>query len=94
MTTRSYDLIPEGNDLKQIGEFCREVARVREEDVQNFNNLSNVFMRGRKVGKIPTGSSDIAATDRVGDFNYDASYLYLCVDNSGATWRRITLGSW
>lgn len=77
-----------------LGNFCREIARIRNEDITDFNNLQNIFMRGRKVGKIPTGSSDIASTDRVGDFNYDASYLYLCVDNSGATWRRIALGSW
>lgn len=93
MAKRSYDLIP-NDTVEQLGEFCRSVARIREEDIQDFNNLSNVFMRGRKVGKIPTGSTDVAATDRLGDFNYDASYLYLCVDNSGATWRRIALGSW
>lgn len=93
MTKRSYDLIP-NNEPEQIGEFCREVARLRQEDIEDFSNLSNIFMRGRKVGKIPTGSTDTDASDRVGDFNYDASYLYLCVDNSGATWRRIALESW
>lgn len=93
MTTELYNFI-ENATPEDLAAFCREAARLREQDVEQFNNLSNVFMSGRKVGKIPTGSSDVAATDRVGDFNYDVNYLYLCVDNSGATWRRITLGSW
>jgi hypothetical protein len=70
------------------------VTRFRQYDVADFNNLSNVFMSGRKVGKIPTSSTDITDGDRVGDFNYNASYLYLCVDNTGAAWRRISLGVW
>lgn len=93
MATRQYNFISDDNN-KALGDFCRDIARMRQEDIDDFNNLSNVFMRGRKVGRIPSGSSDIAATDRIGDFNYDASYLYLCVDNSGAAWRRIALGSW
>lgn len=93
MVKRSYNYV-ESENPTHIADFCREVARLREEDIEDFNNLSNIFMRGRKVGKIPTGSTDVAATDRLGDFNYDANYLYLCVDNSGAVWRRITLGSW
>lgn len=93
MAQELYNFI-ESEDPKDLAVFCREAARLREQDVEQFSNLSNVFMSGRKVGKIPTGSSDVAATDRIGDFNYDANYLYLCVDNSGATWRRVTLGSW
>ncbi len=72
----------------------RRIIEERNSDVQNFNNLNQVFMSGRKVGKIPTSSADVVATDRVGDFNYDASYLYLCVDDSGAEWRRVALASW
>jgi hypothetical protein len=93
MTTQPYPFI-ENDSNAILGEFCRESARLREQDIADFSNLSNVFMKGRKVGKIPTGSSDVSAGDRIGDFNYDASYLYICVDNSGAAWRRITLGSW
>lgn len=94
MVTEPYRYIDTDTN-NELGDFARDVARIRERDVDSFNNLTNTFMRGRKVGKIPTGSSDVATTDRVGDFNYDASYLYICVDSGGsAVWRRATLGSW
>lgn len=93
MSTQPYVFIS-NESLREIGNFCREITRIREQDVNDFTNLSNVFMSGRKVGKIPTSSTDIIITDRIGDFNYDADYLYICVEDSGAAWRRITLGSW
>lgn len=75
--------------------LARYILKERENDINDFNNLQNIFMAGRKVGKIPTGSADVLATDRVGDFNYDASYLYILVDNGGtAVWRRSTLSAW
>jgi len=86
MTLRTED------DLFVLGRY---ILKERANDINDFNNLENVFMRGRKVGKIPTGSADIAVTDRIGDFNYDDSYLYLVVDSSGsAVWRRIGLTTW
>lgn len=80
--------------LGDVIEILNDITKERKTDVSEFNNLKNTFISGRKVGKIPTGAADVAATDRVGDFNYDASYLYLCVDNSGAAWRRVALSSW
>ena len=89
MVTQPYDNLPPGATFRELLAFCRETTRLRQDDINAFANLSNIFMRGRKVGKIPSSSGDTDVTDRVGDFNYDANYLYLCVDNSGATWRRI-----
>ena len=80
--------------LESLGEAVRFICRTRNEDEHEFINLANVFVAGRKVGKVPASSADIAASDRPGDINYDANYLYLCVDNSGAAWRRIALASW
>lgn len=78
-----------------IESLLRFIVRERRTDIKFFDNLNNTFMRGRKVAKIPSGASDIGAADRVGDFNYSASYLYICVDNSGtAEWRRVALSSW
>jgi len=97
MAKKGYPILGrmlENNALEELWRYCQELTRTRNEDVKDFTNLSNIFMRGRKVGKIPSGSADIVITDRPGDFNYDANYMYICVDNSGATWRRITLGSW
>lgn len=75
-------------------EFMRFAIRERRNDINDYNNLKNVFMSGRKVGKIPSGAADVNADDRPGDFNYNASYLYILVDNSGtAEWRRATLST-
>lgn len=76
-------------------EVLRQISRLREEDITDRNTFDSIFMRGRKVWKVPSSSADVAATDRVGDFNYTASYLYILVDNSGTpVWRRAALGSW
>jgi hypothetical protein len=65
------------------------IARERVNDVADRNNFPNIFMSGRKVAKIPSGSTDTAVTDRIGDFNYTTAFLYLCASDSGtATWRR------
>lgn len=69
----------------------RFITRERQNDITEFNNLESIFIRGRKVGKVPTGSADAAATDRAGDFNFDASFLYLY---TGTAWRRAALGAW
>jgi len=75
-------------------EFMRFAIKERINDVNDFSNLKNVFMSGRKVGKIATGAADVTDGDRVGDFNYDASFLYILIDNAGtAEWRRAILSS-
>lgn len=83
------------NDLKSALELLNYIVKERPRDILDFINLKNIFMSGRKVGKIPTSSLDIANTDRIGDFNYDDQYMYLVVlSGSDAEWRRITLSSW
>lgn len=86
--------IPNFNPKYEADKIIRYIQKERKNDVNDFNNLKDSFISGRKVGKIPTGASDIVTTDRVGDFNYDANYLYICVDNSGAEWRRVALSTW
>jgi len=80
--------------LSEAIKVIEYITKERSNDVSDFDNLINVFISGRKVGKIPTGSADVSDTDRLGDFNYDADYLYLLVDDSGAAWRRVSLGVW
>lgn len=78
-----------------IFEWLKYVVRARTDDVQEFNNLPNIFISGRKVGKIPSASNDTTPEDKIGDVNYSATFLYILVDNSGtATWRRVALSSW
>lgn len=81
--------------VDDLRNFCNFVNRQRPQDVTQFNNLSQTFVMGRKVGKIPTSSTDVVAADRVGDLNFDASYGYICVNDSGsAVWRRWSLATW
>ena len=91
------------NPYPKIGQSLHDdVVRVlevaiqeRKNDIKDFDNLTNVFIRGRKVDKVPSGATDITAADRVGDFNYDADYLYIVVDDAGtAEWRRAAIASW
>ncbi len=84
---------PVFNELK-IPDFMKFIVRERSNDVSEFNSLAEKFVSGRKVGKIPASSADVDPTDRIGDVNWDANYLYILVDNTGAVWRRATLGSW
>lgn len=85
----SYKLDTDEN----ISALLRYISKERINDVNDFNNLKNVFIYGRKVAKIPSSSSDVSS-NRVGDFSFDVDYIYICVDNSGTVeWRRATLGS-
>jgi len=84
------DQTPQG-----IFEWLKFVVRARTDDVQEYNNLSNVFISGRKVGRIPTSSADVIAGDKIGDFSVDTTYAYFLVDNSGTgVWRRVAVGAW
>lgn len=76
-------------------ELLTTIIEERLNDVKDFDNLQNRFVLGRKTGKIPSGTTDISNTDRVGDINYDADYLYIIINNLGvAEWRRVALSSW
>lgn len=78
----------------KINDFMKFIVRERFNDVHAFHDLPNNFILGRKVGKIPSASNDVADSDRLGDINYDANYIYILIDDSGAAWRRASLGSW
>lgn len=80
--------------LGGVKECLDAIVKERTRDIKDFDNLKNVFMSGRKVGKIPSASSDIADDDRLGDFSYDDAYLYIVIDDTGAAWRRIELETW
>lgn len=70
------------------------IAQIRDEDIQDFNGLSSKFIQGRKVKKVPTAYDDVAAGDRLGDFNFDSGYEYRLIDDSGTLkWARTAHGS-
>jgi hypothetical protein len=81
--------------LSSVTDVVQFIVRERDVDIRDWNNLNNIYISGRKVGKIPTSSVDIVPEDRVGDVSYDVSYFYIVVNNGGtAEWRRIALGVW
>ena len=82
-------------NLEDLITQMRQITNIRKDDITQIQNLPNIFLSGRTVGKIPTSSADVDATDRIGDVSYDTNYLYILVDNAGtAVCRRATLGSW
>jgi hypothetical protein len=88
-----------GENLQEVIDSLREIVEVRRNDIQDFDNLNNVFISGRRVGRIPSGATDVIDGDKVNDFNIaDDSgtvYLYSLVNISGtAEWRRVALSSW
>ena len=82
--------------LESALESIKQIVRLRNtEDVSEVSNFNNIFIRGRKVNKVPTSSADVVAgTDCIGDFNATATFLYILIDNSGTIeWRRVALSS-
>ena len=78
-----------------VVDVVSQIARLRDNDITDRNNFPHVFLSGRSVARVPGSATDVAATDRVGDFNVTPSYAYFCVDNSGTpVWRRVAVSSW
>lgn len=74
-----------------VVESLRQISRYRGEDITDRNNFPSIFMLGRKVGKVPSSSTDVVPTDRVGDFNYTPTALYFLADNAGTpVWIRFS----
>ena len=83
--------------LAGVSGVIRFIVRARDGDVTDNNNLPNIYMRGRRVGKIPTSSSNVVPDDKIGDFSFavDGSYIYFLVSNAGSPqWRRAALATW
>ncbi len=81
--------------LEDVREQLRQITNTRKEDISTISQIASSFIAGRKVGKVPTSSADVTATDKVGDVNYTASFLYILIDNGGTpAWRRVALSSW
>ena len=81
--------------LDDIREVLRQVTNTRKDDITAISQITASFVSGRLVGKIPSSSTDVQSTDKVGDISYNASYLYILIDDSGTPeWRRVALASW
>lgn len=83
--------------LKDVTDVIDDIVEKRSKDLKDFDNLNNVFISGRRVGKIPSAATDVDPDfDKVNDVNIadDAGtvYLYTLVNVSGtAVWGRVAL---
>jgi hypothetical protein len=97
-----YPLVPLQSSVEDLTAWAQEVVRIRQlEDLPDFTNLPNVYMRGRRIERVaPTSHSDVVATDVEGDFVYgfDGSNhnLFILVNDSGTLkWGRFNVNvSW
>lgn len=89
------ELYPLLVDDKQIPDIIREMVRMRDTDVDDWNNLSQQFVQGRgrfTTRAAPANASDVDATDQEGDYVNDAIYEYKLLNISGTLlWDRRTL---
>lgn len=77
--------------LDSIFNCLQQIVRLRPQDSQAFTNISNTFVMGRKVAKVPASSTDVTGS-YIGDVNFTDAFLYFCVDNGsgGAEWVRVS----
>lgn len=91
---KAYPYWPAEN-LEDVKDQLRLICSERKNDISQVSNLTNIFVGGRLVGKIPSGSADVTPEDKIGDINFTATFMYVLINNAGtATWRRATLASW
>jgi hypothetical protein len=75
-------------------DWMREVARIRSEDIVEWQSLPQQYVTGRRTTRVPTANNDVISGDAEGDIVYaaNASHMYILVDKSGTlTWARISL---
>jgi hypothetical protein len=93
-TLRNYPYWTAEN-LQDVIEQLRLITSLRKDDISVIQNLTNIFISGRKVGRVPSASNDVIDGDKIGDFNVTATYAYFLIDNAGTgEWRRVAVGSW
>lgn len=90
MTTKDYPTI--GNN--KVNDVLNKITEIRKQDIVEFRNLEQRFIRGRKVNKIPTSSTDVVTGDLLGDFSFSDTNLYILVNSGGnLEWRTAALGT-
>ena len=93
MTQSDYPYVEEEEDVIPA---LQEMARLREtEDISDFLNLEQRFVRGRgrfETRAAPSDPDSVLATDELGDYVNDASFEYKLLNISGTLkWDRRSL---
>ncbi len=82
------------NSLPGVVATLQKISQLRGNDQIQWNNLQNQFISGRRVARVPSASTNVLATDNVGDFNVTATYAYFLINNSGTIeWVRVAVGT-
>lgn len=82
-----------------IPDIVQDIVRIRNNDVDDWNNLPSQFVQGRGLfttRAAPADAMDVLATDQEGDICNDATYEYkLLLIGSDLLWdRRLLDTSW
>ena len=89
------ELYPILNEDEQIPDIVREIVRIRDNDIADWNNLPSQFVQGRGLfttRTAPSTPTNVLATDQEGDVVNDATYEYKLLNISGVLkWDRRTL---
>jgi len=100
MTISLYPDVGVIESFEDVQAILSEIVRLREyEDISDFINLTQRFVRGRgrfQERAAPSSTTDVLATDEEGDIVNDATYEYKLLNISGTLkWDRRTLDtSW
>lgn len=93
-------LYPETRDEQDVVGSLQEMARLRDEDISDFQNLNQQFVSGRglfETRAAPSSPSNVLATDELGDIVNDATHEFklLNISGTGLRWDRRALDvSW
>ncbi len=80
--------------LRQIYGYLRDIVKIRQEDIVEFESLNTKFVQGRlrTDRTVPTSAADIQEPDRLGDIVRNEAYEYIVVtDGADFFWARHAL---
>jgi hypothetical protein len=66
-----------------IPQWIIEVIRAQDGNAAEADNYKNIYQRGRRTFRIPSGPTDVIAGDRLWDVTNDGTYRYELLDLGG-----------
>jgi hypothetical protein len=87
----NYQQVRNNFTHNDIIKWAIDVTRTREFDRQDYDNqVENTTT----IYDVPSTTTDIKGTEKVGDIAVNSTHLYTVIDNSGSLeWRRVALST-
>ena len=83
-------IAPNGED--DVLRAVSDLVRAYNELQAKFQNLPNVFVRGRVIERVPSAFNDTVSGEFIGDQVTDGTGRYEYIDDSGTPkWAKITI---